>query len=176
MYENPVKNARRFLNLTQVELARRCNVSRQTVLRTEQGVYTGLPPSVGNELEASVPGIYDAYRSWQSAQRRANYGKLIEPYSFSESQHPFKRWRLDSGLNSRMGVCKDFCFHPAVITKFENTLELQECPDTILDSLRESGYKESTLTALQQAYKVYRNKALMLPNQPVTAPVEEIVA
>ena len=162
MYENPIKNARKFLNLTQVQLANQCGVRRQTILRTEQGVYTSLPPSVGNALVVSVPGIYDAYHSWQVSQRRANYGKLIEPYSFGDTNHPFKRWRMDSGLTSRMGVCKDFCFHPAVITKFENTLDLQECPDTILDSLRESGYKETTLTALQQAYKVYRSKSLGL--------------
>lgn len=168
MYENPVKNARRFLGLTQLELANECGVSRQTVLRTEQGVYTSLPPSLGDWLTRDVPGIYSAYTSWQTAKRKHSYGRLIEPYSFdTANDNPFHRWRLDSGLTSRMGVCKDFCLHPAVVTKFENTLEHISVPDIILDALRDSGYAESTLTALQRAYSEYRGRALMKEPAPV---------
>lgn len=172
MYENPVKNARRFLGLTQVELANECGVSRQTVLRTEQGVYTSLPPSLGEWLTRDVPGIYNAYHAWQRAKRKHSYGKLIEPYSFdSISDNPFHRWRVDSGLNSRMGVCKDFCLHPAVVTKFENTVEHSLVPDIILDALRDSGYAESTLTALQRAYIEHRQYQLKLvPEQKAIDP------
>jgi hypothetical protein len=64
-------------------------------------------------------------------------------------------------LASRMGVCKDFCLHPAVVTKFENTLEHLTVPDIILDSLRDAGYSESTLTELQRAYVNYRSGVLV---------------
>lgn len=162
MYENPVKNARRYLNLTQVELANECGVSRQTVLRTEQGVYTSLPPSLGTRLVKDVPGIYNAYHSWQTSKRKSSYGKLIEPYLFdSLGDHPFHKWRIDSGLTSRMGVCKDFCLHPAVVTKFENTLEHSLVPDIILDALRDAGYAEGTLTSLQAAYVSYRSRSTL---------------
>lgn len=164
VYENPVKAARRYLGLTQLELADACGVSRQTVLRTEQGVYTSLPPSLGEWLVKDVPGIYSAYHAWQRAKRKASYGRLIEPYSFSSFDNPFHRWRMDSGQSSRMGVCKDFCLHPAVVTKFENTLEHGRVPDIILDALRDAGYMEGTLTALQSAYSTYRAKVLAIPH------------
>lgn len=163
VYENPVKNARKFLRLTQLELADACHVSRQTVLRTEQGVYTSLPPSLGDYLVRETPGIYSAYHAWQTAKRKSSYGKLIEPYAFDGNDHPFHRWRIDSGLASRMGVCKDFCLHPAVVTKFENTIEHMGVPDIILDALRDSGYSETTLTALQSAYSRYRTASLTAP-------------
>jgi hypothetical protein len=161
VYENPVRSSRRRLGLTQLDLASACNVSRQTVLRTEQGVYTSLPPSLGEWLVSDVPGIYTAYHAWQRAKRRNSYGRLVEPYTFDLSDNPFRRWRHDSGLASRMGVCKDFCLHPAVVTKFENTLEHLTVPDIILDSLRDAGYSESTLTELQRAYVNYRSGVLV---------------
>lgn len=149
--------------MTQLELADACGVSRQTILRTEQGVYTSLPPSVGEWLVSEVPGIYGAYHAWQRAKRKNSYGRLVEPYIYRNSDNPFRRWRIDSGILSRMGVCKEFCLHPAVVTKFENTLDHSSVPDIILDSLRDSGYSETQLTALQTAYIEYRGKTLALP-------------
>jgi len=169
--QNPLKVLRKRAGRTIDQVAARAEVSRQFVIRSEQGVYSEPPASLlgfySSILDVSVAQVTNDYFNFQRATRQANYGRLIEPWAFTAvgavGEHPFTRWRLMSGISSAAGVCKLFCVHPASLNKFEKHPE--QCavvPDQLAKALLESGYKASTLADLESAYLEHKRKMRQL--------------
>jgi len=160
---NPLKSLRKEVGLTIDQAADRASVSRQFVIRAEQAVYTEPPDSLvsyyATRIELDCEATRSAYFNFQHLTRKANYGRLIEPWNFQPVGlgHPFKRWRTFSGIGSAAGICKLFCVHPATLNKFESHSE--QCavvPEQLVKALLESGYSAETLSKLEQAYSDYK--------------------
>jgi transcriptional regulator with XRE-family HTH domain len=174
--ENPLKRLRHLCNLTLDQVAYQVGVSRQFIIRAEQGVYSAVPDSLldfyGGRLEVDALAVGAEYYQFQLLTRKANYGRLIEPWTFPDVlQHPFIHWRLMSGVTSSAGICKLFCVHPATINKFEKRSFLMNAiPDQLVGALLESGYHPETLDTLEQSYKRYkleqRNRLEVTTDEP----------
>lgn len=84
MLENPIKHARRSLHWTQQDLASHAQVSLQTVVQTEAGLYMKPPPRLLTPLTATLAdgttaqALSDAYQRHQQAIRQQN-GALLTP-------------------------------------------------------------------------------------------------
>lgn len=157
--ENPLKHLRHLRNLTIEQVAVRCHVSRQFVIRSEQAVYSDPPETLltffSSELEINLDEVKRDYYAYQYSTRRINYGRLIEPWAFSTRRdaHPFISWRELSGISSSAGICKLYCVHPATINKFESRPHLlSSVPEQLVTALLESGYSAETLDLLELAY------------------------
>jgi transcriptional regulator with XRE-family HTH domain len=160
--ENPLKHTRQLLNLTIDTVASRTQLSRQFIIRAEQGVYSDAPDSLISYYAALMDldtiEIQQRYFNFQFATRKANYGRLIEPWAFPVgSGHPFINWREFSGVGSTAGICKLFCVHPATMNKFEHRPHLlNSVPEQLTAALLESGYSAETLDLLEIAYSNYK--------------------
>lgn len=156
---NPLKLFRERLGKTLEETAALAEVSKHFVIRSEQGVYTEPPETLVDFYKEyfDFDDIKADYYRYQRNTRIANYGKLLEPWNFNApvGKHPFIHWRQLSGMHSQAGVCKYFCVHPAVVSKFEKGLG--NIPEQLLAALLESGYSVDTLNLLEKAYLAFKS-------------------
>jgi hypothetical protein len=129
-------------------------------------IYSGYPatpinnPAAVGDVESEEALVYHQYHVFQSLTRKRNYGRLLPVWRFdaiSAEHHPFLRWRLASGVDSRISISKFYCVHPALITKFENSPHLVSHPPTdLISALTESGYDSELLDSLATAYDNYK--------------------
>lgn len=159
--KNPLREARERLNLTIDQVAFRASVSKQFIIKAEQAVYTDPSETLISYYSAlidlDVVEINSRYYTFQRETRKANYGRLIEPWKFLSATHPFISWRELSGVGSAAGICKLFCVHPAVLNKFEKrSFLLSGVPEQLTVALLESGYKPETLDALEKSYRDFK--------------------
>lgn len=158
--ENPLKEHRLKAGFTIGRLAARVEVSKQFIIRAEQGCYTTAPePLVEFWCEREdvlASDIEREYFNFQHWKRKQSFGKLIEPWSFPEiGRHPFILWREYSGIKSEAAVCVLFCLHPAVMYKFEKG-KMTDVPEMLTAALLESGYSAETVNKLEVAYEKWR--------------------
>lgn len=163
MNRSPLKSLREDCDLTLEKVAAKTGLSKQFIIKAEQAVYQEPPDSL---LEFYVRLTYvdtsevrSAYYVFQRETRKFNYGRLIEPWNFVSSEHPFRNWRVLSGMDSLSGLCRDFCVHPAVMSKFENqSYLLARIPEQLVAALLESGYRATTIAALEEAYSEFKER------------------
>lgn len=166
--ENPLTVLRNENRLTVDGLARRSNVGRQVIMRSEQAVFTDPPDKILDTLLRLSPE-YDraealaGYYAFQRATRRYNFGRLDPDVDFALwaahdiDEHPFVWWRCTSGIEARIQVSKLYCVHPAVIFKFEmQPYLMKSLPSQLVDALLESGYRDTVIDALAGAYTRYK--------------------
>ena len=126
---NPIRNYRRDLNLTQEALASIAGITKQVVLKAEQGVYPTLPPSLLKALSTVTRReslfIENEYEQWINEelynvrlpdQLTINYMLL--------DWRLFPQWRehvckLNGVPNSVSAFCGLMKMHPYVIQKYE---------------------------------------------------------
>ena len=174
--KNPVKDFRAQLSLSLRDLANLANVTPLAIVRTEQGVFTNVPPNivsamlstklvvVGDYVLSDPDSIHEAYVAWQRYQRRANFGKLTpELPPFKPMVSPLLHWRLTSSLPSQMGLCKAFCIHPSPVAQVE-TGKQRKLPTQLVDALAQAGYDDNTLQNLAHRQMKYTER------KPLTAP------
>jgi DNA-binding XRE family transcriptional regulator len=154
---NPLKQLRERLNLTLDQVAYRASISKQFIIKAEQAVYTDPSETLlafySALIDLDAVEVTQQYYRFQRETRKANYGRLIEPWTFKVENHPFISWRQLSGVSSAAGICKLYCVHPAVLNKFENrSYLLAGTPEQLVVALMESGYSPETLAALEEAY------------------------
>lgn len=126
--DNPIKAIRDELHLTQKEAASLCGVTEQVILKTEQGLYPTIGPSVllsMAELSGVSVGIIEAqYEEW--LQQELKTVKLLPP-EMDQAYKDFRNfplWRemtchLNGVPNSVNSLCKLFKLNPYVIQKYE---------------------------------------------------------
>lgn len=134
--------------------------------------------------------LSNLYSSYQEQKRKESYGVLVPeivwdglniPHSNNSSSssigtdigtdmgpvHPLTWWMMVTymELNSAVSlyeICKSFCVHHSVMHRWLTTPEeVASVPKVFLAALFESGYSESTLIALEGAYKSYRDGLLL---------------
>jgi transcriptional regulator with XRE-family HTH domain len=183
---NPLTRLRKAAGLTQENLALRAQVTRQFVIRAEQAVYPDPPVGLVNTLlelnydldedgsndfndsidfeDLDIVELAAQYKAYQVALRKQHYGVLATRYNFSntslfdhELEHPFKQWRKDSNITSRIAISKYYCVHPATVFKFEEQPYLTtHVPPELVTALIDSGYPKELLDSLQKAYDTYK--------------------
>lgn len=129
VYENPVKTLRVSCGLTQRALASLAGVTEQVVLKTEQGLYPSIPPSmyaVARVLDPSIDLDVMAFQYEQWILQELNTVRL--PLASESVQYDtpvgFINWRahvclLNHVQNSVNGFCKLMKINPYVIQKYE---------------------------------------------------------
>lgn len=174
---NPFKRLRTEANLTQQGLAQVAMVSKQLIIRTEQGCFAG-PPPVLIEFFTHHYGITsveleEEYEDFQRAVRDAN-PRLLGIYPSSPSlkgksggiesrAHPFNKWRSMAGLNVTQ-VSKGLCVSQATLHRFESKPMLQQSvPGTLLSALLDNGYTNEELLKFQSDYEYFRNSKRVTP-------------
>ncbi len=160
---NPIREFREHYDLSLSNLAKLAGVTPLAITRCEQAVFTDIPPNVEAAILSKEPiittkgfvlsdpeSLREAYRNYQHRTRVASFGILTPTLPENNSGiSPLLHWRLSSGLTSQMGFCKAFCVHPGPVAQIEKgrqrALSLQ-----LVDALKESGYSQETLVALQE--------------------------
>jgi DNA-binding XRE family transcriptional regulator len=161
MHENPLKSVRLSLGWSQLALAEHIGVSRQTVMRTEQGLYerppvgllTSLAPYVGGSLENGVKVLETRYSDWVSAKRRSSDLNLRMTANLGQSLHPLVTIRNRNKL-SQIGLCKALCLNPGPIHKYE--LGQQSMPYQLEAALLEAGHSPAVVLQLKNAVEIWR--------------------
>src|SRR6478735_4329964 len=106
---NVFKDLREETGLSHVELSRKIHISKQALIRLEQGMFTEPLPTV-LEYYVKYHGVSelrmrDAYEGFQHANRRKHFRyfgiDLNGDPSFSDldNLHPFRQLRLRIGVN-----------------------------------------------------------------------------
>lgn len=126
---NPIKKIRTELHMTQREAADVCEVTEQVVLKTEQGLYPTVPPSVlfafASLSNLSVGLIEASYEDWINQElRKVKVPTNTFMTDFWNSATTFPEWRglvcaLNDVPNSVNAFCKLFKMNPYVIQKYE---------------------------------------------------------
>jgi transcriptional regulator with XRE-family HTH domain len=140
---NPVKEFRERLYISQEKLAEEMGVSHSTLLRTEQGLYSEIPPVILRFLKANSEytttpiADYARFRSEQRATSSQHLKPLgTTPFYLGQEEHPFKDWRERQGYRSRLSFCTAFCLHPSTLIRFEKGISVR-VPQDVVDLFRD---------------------------------------
>jgi DNA-binding XRE family transcriptional regulator len=108
---NPIRSARLDLRLTQAELAHQLNVTPQSVLMLEQGLFSKLPDRIALELGVSQQD----YQDWIKIQRYNNAGHFDQATT-TKGWLEF-RWSITG--HSFRGFCRVLYFQPSILREHE---------------------------------------------------------
>ena len=168
--DNPIKELRETLNLSQRELSERLSCSVSTILRTEQGLYNDIPPLLMDwyteHSDFTATPITD-YRRYQTRQRLRN-GVSLVPYTEGreggyfiwEIEYFFIWWRKSNGYKERLHFCRAFCYHPSTIIRFEKGVA-KNPPKEVLDLFRDW---DLGLKQLTDDYALWRRRLVLNVN------------
>jgi hypothetical protein len=143
---NPLRQYRsdKFLSLDQA--AAELKVSVSTLIRTEQGCYNDIPPTILGAISShflSPDAVRSQYSRYQTGNRTLNSRGLVRGYQRELSQryrisrktkNPFIIFRELQGYYSRLAFCKDFCLHPATVKRLEDGLA-NRIPESVQSAL-----------------------------------------
>lgn len=175
---NPFKELRDRSNLTMQEITEQVGVSRQALIRCEQGTYpTAIERLVNFWCDRGDIGwteLVNTYAEFQTLTRqrhRRPFGSIpdfsVDPNQYSN--HPLlvmlDYWMLPDGTpNGAMNpteFSKLFCVNQATVDHWLNKVHNQaSVPGLILSALKQSGYSVSELTRLEKAYVKHREVVL----------------
>jgi DNA-binding XRE family transcriptional regulator len=171
--ENPFVALRHELGQTQETTARLAGVSRNFVIRCEQGIYTNPVNKLSKFLLSKTDPQTDlafanSYYRYQTEVREDSYEAAVLPhqYPFSDYraslmspgwEHPLAFWIRGSLTRpSLTAVCLAFCVPQSVMWKWTKTPHLvNSVPSQFLLALEEAGYSLTSRDNLEQAYDDY---------------------
>lgn len=161
--ENPLRTARLNRGLTIDSLARQASVSKQLIIRSEQGTYVNPPPNLVTflfPLSADQLTCDQAYRDFQNTQRRLSSGTLIpDPPVPPVGEHPFIHWRTSSGITSTMRFCILFCVQHAILHKFETKpRSVTTTPTNLKEALLDAEIHEDAVNLLEVLFQNYKRQ------------------
>lgn len=168
---NIIKVLREHSNYTIKEFAEYADVSEQVVLRTEQGTYSDVPPSISqaisklhnmtfDEIKNEYANYKVARRKWSQKESPLVLELLNDLKSTVSFQHPFIYWRVACGYDTRMGFCIAFCVHNATLTRFEKGRS-EYVPEVLYDVFCDIFGEDQALktyTKLQRLYDKFQGK------------------
>lgn len=140
--ENPIRKIRTDLGYTQREFADIADVTEQVVLKTEQGLYPNLPPSMSHTAKhlsnLSVGLLEAAYLDWIN-QELLKVKLPPETDTRWRSQQDFPAWRMEvcranKVANSVNGLSKLLKLNPYVLQKWEGGI-LKAVPIQLIERL-----------------------------------------
>jgi transcriptional regulator with XRE-family HTH domain len=123
---NPLKELRIAYHLSQREAASICGITEQVILKTEQGLYPTMPPSVLYAFSAYVQVTPESLESEYEYWINAELLKVKLPVGLPTPRTPaeFLQWRghvclLNKVPDTLNSFCKLFKINPYVMQKFE---------------------------------------------------------
>lgn len=159
---NPFKAARQELKLTMYELSKLTGVSKQAIIRLEQGTFVEPLEAVAqyfSDQGFAFLGMRDEYYDFQTKMRERHHRmfgdipKSKDPY-LENMVHPFRELR---GIFGPTYVAKALCISQASIEHFENRPAHQTIvPQAIQDVLNQIGYSREEIEDLNWNYRLYR--------------------
>jgi DNA-binding XRE family transcriptional regulator len=166
--------------------AKQIDVSASTIIRTEDGCYNDIPPTILRYIAPfflSPDSVRTNYRLFKSdARRRVKDGKIFESFRFQayvttdkgvekDTRNPFVIWRELCGFKSRLSFCKTLCLHPSTVKRLEDG-EALDIPESVLESLREIELDPNFIEYLEAAYSQWRHSLRRnLNSQPLLSNV-----
>jgi hypothetical protein len=187
---NPFKQLRLDHGFTHSELCSQVYISKQAIIRLEQGTYTNPLPTVltwwGEHHCASSkcpsnqsdikPGqpigelyLRDAYAEFQQNQRARYFRIFGVSLVFNDNElrrihderyHPFRILRERANF-SLTEVARSLCLPQATLEHFEKKFRTQQCvPKALRSVLREIGYATNELNEFEDEYMQFRNGGL----------------
>lgn len=166
---NPFVDVRVYLGLTVDHVSADLTLHRNSILRTEQGQYDLPPQDLLDYYWTSLSRreeVLTQYQTWRVLMRKANYGLLTYEgpdtsqgpiLNSTNALHPFKAWRLYSGVKALNTVAKAFALHQGILFRYESQPErCNTTPVVILDALTDSGYSSQVTDSLETAFQTYK--------------------
>lgn len=142
--ENPIRVCRKELHLTQVKLAKECEIHESAVLLNEQGCYPEILPSIVEFLTDqgySGSQLHKSYHSYVRQARNQTASKLrLHNFTLSSqvvSVSPVAQLPVWAKV-SRTKFAKLLCIQPAFLYRLERG-ELPGLPSQVELALREVG-------------------------------------
>lgn len=184
--ENPFKVLRETNQITLESLAKQIGITRQAIIRTEQGTYVDIPSRIQEWFASKYPVDYgtlgEEYRDFQSLTRRRHFRLfgdlegLFNLQSFNatddeRSVHPFsllrQQWtdpitnKVYAGEMNVTECAKLLCIPQGTLDYFMNTISHQTAvPIVLINALREIGYSREDVDNFNEAYQQYRQVVL----------------
>lgn len=135
---NPLTQARIDLDLTIREMAAQANLSNNTIVYLERGMYGNIPISLLGVILPTRPRINQEYREWRTATRIATGTQApfsLDPPFIEFYSHEFFRGEiLDMSLN---GYCAAHCVERKIVFNYEAGKQTR-VPKPIYDAILES--------------------------------------
>lgn len=168
---NPFKNARLGLEKPMQQIANEAGLSKQALIRTEQGTYD-VPPERLIEYYLdhghSYNELVNGYREFQVATRQRHHKIFGEPFGrfVYSGKHPLDYllticWSTADGTPvgpmNPTEFSKLMCVNQSVVDYFLSKPHRQKSvPGPILRALRDNGYSVDVLNDFALAYEQYR--------------------
>ncbi len=164
---NPFRALRLENDESLVILAKKIPISKQALIRLEQGTYSDPLPSVLNYYSSnyhrSEHELSLAYANFQAHTRSKHeryFGDVRDLLSDEvtvenlSASHPFRLLRKSRSCTQ---VAKDLCIPQATLTYFErNVVQQKSVPKVLTAVMQEIGHYASEVQALIEAYGEYR--------------------
>ena len=178
-----------FINMegrTLKEITEATGLAKQSLIRTEQGVFTEVPDRLltyyTQRHQLSYPVLRNAYEDFQKEYRRWNerlFGDFPTLIQFENAKHlhplHFLRMLWSDPLDgSEIGelnvteVSKLLCLPQSLLQNFEKKVANQaSVPTAFLAALLDNGYNHDHLTVFIKSYRAYRNDYLVNMKAPL---------
>lgn len=164
---NPFTELRQRNDLTVQEFADRAGVSKQSIIRLEQGCFQEPLPKVLSYVLSNYPvsefTLVNDYEDFQIQQRMrhpryfGNVRVLLE-LDHPATEHPL---RLLRGKRNLTEVAKDLCLSQATLAFFERRVKNQKSvPKQLLDVMRFIGHTKEERDVFEDHYRMYREGVL----------------
>lgn len=151
---NPLKQLRLSKSWSLDQVSESSGLSRQLIIRAEQGCYNDIPPAYLNwitdyfDVEENLLDI--EYQAFRVRTRQSNAGLLsVALFRIKPEVNPLTYYRERYGL-SMAAVYKGFCLHPATIHKLEKQTHLvKNLPPDFCRAVSDAGYPLSWTAHIQ---------------------------
>lgn len=160
---NPFKDLRAQSDLTLEHLAHNIGISKQALIRLEQGTFSDPLPTALNyfatNFHLSELELIQRYEAYQHAQREAHeryFGDVrLRLNDADVLMHPL---RILRGKRTPTQVSKDLCIPQATLVYFErNVVQQKSVPKMLTKVMREIGHYKSEVDAFIVSYEFHRN-------------------
>lgn len=177
---NPLKRIRTSLGISQKKLAELAQVTPQSVLKYEQGLYQEPSANIITALlsEAEEQGtpfslteLYKDYADWRVTHQKAQQWIFDRIYSLpiSADEHPFKTFRkklynpISPEGYSVQGFAVLLALHPATVTEYDSG-RVRHMPSIIREALERAGCRTNIISDLDEFGGFYYDSKHTLVN------------
>jgi len=159
---NPFKQLRESHNFTLELMAAKVGITKQALIRLEQGTFVEPLPTALQYYSSAFPvteyELINQYEAYQTSQRTKAHRYFGDFKDFHSEIHPM---RLLRGTKNPTQVAKDLCIPQATLTYFErNVVQQKSVPKVILNVLNQIGYTDAEIGYFMEAYEVYRQRTV----------------
>lgn len=185
---NPFKELRTNAQLTLVQLVDKTGLTKQALIRTEQGIYPEPPDRLldfwtkeGN----SYPELRNNYESWQMTIRSRHDRLFLWPRTWDQRVHPLMQlaelWRnpftdlpYSGEPMNPTELSKLLCVSQAVVNHWlKHPIQQKSVPTPLWVALSASGYSKKELAQLSEAY--YKFRCYKLGKAPIEGESSNVV-